>query len=428
MTNAFRTPPSVLRLAGAAVLAVAALTSTTASASAGRTQGVYAGDRFTVIRWTQPAFTSITVETGDLAPLAAGATPDTVLHVFNAAAPSQFFAGNDDAAGLTSPYASSVGVGMPPFGAPRQLIIVVRAYSSARAGTGNLRIKTGSAVLATFPMLFEAGTSVDMGTYAAGMHALAVEEQGGQGDPLMLLQAGTADHATAFDDDAALGLTPFIHADDPCSSACKAIVGTAWTGGTGTLFGGSKTTTVFWDPDMHVAGQDIDADGLSTALENAIGTDATNDDTDQDGLKDGLEVLGGKLRQVLIGVKSGIRILARIRRKRTCLSRQIGKIVHGIPARHRNVAADSTRTIRTKFRRAIGSVCRRTMRRGSWPTSRRLASRSTWILVLAREQFCTRWFRSIMGVGEGPKGGPTGLMTNASFARGHGLVRFTFFA
>lgn len=293
MTNAFRTPPSVLRLAGAAVLAVAALTSTTASASAGRTQGVYAGDRFTVIRWTQPAFTSITVETGDLAPLAAGATPDTVLHVFNAAAPSQFFAGNDDAAGLTSPYASSVGVGMPPFGAPRQLIIVVRAYSSARAGTGNLRIKTGSAVLATFPMLFEAGTSVDMGTYAAGMHALAVEEQGGQGDPLMLLQAGTADHATAFDDDAALGLTPFIHADDPCSSACKAIVGTAWTGGTGTLFGGSKTTTVFWDPDMHVAGQDIDADGLSTALENAIGTDATNDDTDQDGLKDGLEVLGG---------------------------------------------------------------------------------------------------------------------------------------
>jgi hypothetical protein len=44
---------------------------------------------------------------------------------------------------------------------------------------------------------------------------------------------------------------------------------------------------------MHVSWADPDSDGLSTSLETVLGTQPVNDDSDQDGVKDGVEVMGG---------------------------------------------------------------------------------------------------------------------------------------
>lgn len=184
-------------------------------------------------------------------------------------------------------------------------MIVVRAYGSSSSGNGTIRITKsalygGGTTTTTYPTVFEAGSSISLGSYAPQMHVLTVEEQRGQANTVFLL-ADQADpsraHATAFDDDNALGLMSFVHANEGCSSgsSCVAFVGTPWHPGDSTigLAIGSRSTTLLWDPDMHVAGADPDADGLSTALESALGTLPNDSDTDHDGLIDGIEVIGG---------------------------------------------------------------------------------------------------------------------------------------
>ena len=51
-----------------------------------------------------------------------------------------------------------------------------------------------------------------------------------------------------------------------------------------------------WDETIETAGHDPDRDGLSTELENIIGTGSSNPDTDGDGINDGFEVYGGFIK------------------------------------------------------------------------------------------------------------------------------------
>lgn len=278
------------RLLGA-VSALTVLFLATPGFASGRVTNVNAGDRFAVVRFTQPVGSVATIETTGLS-----ASADTILNIFDGSVLNQFLAGNDDVSGTDR--RSRVQNLTNGSAYPREIVMVVRAYSSASAGTGTLRVTSSTigytnTTVTNWPILFEAGSSVSVGAYSAGIHVMTVEQQRGAADTIFMLVPLDQAHATAYDDDSGLGLMSFVHANEGCSVGCSVRVGSFWSPGGATGPATVKPTTVIWDSDMHVANADADQDGLSASLEAVLTTSPTDADTDQDGLPDGVEVLGG---------------------------------------------------------------------------------------------------------------------------------------
>lgn len=117
---------------------------------------------------------------------------------------------------------------------------------------------------------------------------------------LLVLDNG---RAVAFDDDSGLARMSWMHLNQACPSVpgntCEILVGARTTdkGGlrpwqTGYDVPTRGRTTLVWDEDAHNPGGDLDGDGLGNALEDSLGTDKLNPDSDGDGIPDGVEVIG----------------------------------------------------------------------------------------------------------------------------------------
>lgn len=266
-----------------------------AHAGAGR-QTVDSSDTIIVMNWTQSNLNSTIVETDNLVAAAGSSAADTVIHAFPKNQFSNYSLGNDDQA--AGDLRSRITI--PGGFYNQEWVIVVRAYNSTSRGSGTLRFRNASSnsTLATYNMAFGAGARVDLGTYAAGMHALTVEKAGGQSDTAMLLLRNNASTASAYDDNTGLGLMSYIHANEACTSGCYAVVARPAAPGNLSFYRNNGQATLVWDPDMHVAGSDSDGDGLSATLEAAIGTSGTVADSDKDGINDGLETIGGNEDQL----------------------------------------------------------------------------------------------------------------------------------
>jgi hypothetical protein len=221
---------------------------------------------------TLDANTSYTISTTSLSP----ATADTVLHVQDADDPNGGgIAGNDDFNGTLAS-----GLDVPPSPAVRHVMVVVHAYSTASAGTGQLVVQWARGTL-TQAISF-GGTKYTVPAQIATTHLYTVQQQGGASDTVMLVSSGSIAHAIAFDDSDGIDKMSWIHINEACAP-CTVIVGSTAPETAG-------ATTLIWDDGMHQA--QCDADGLGDGLEAAIGTDPCNPDTDGDGLSDGVEVIG----------------------------------------------------------------------------------------------------------------------------------------
>jgi len=210
-----------------------------------------------------------TLETLDLS---AGA--DTVLHV-NDASSGAFVAGNDD----VSPgvLRSSVTVG------PGWYRVTVRSFSSDVVGTGTFQFSPVGGTPTTQPITF-AGHQVWTGQdLVAGTLMQTADKTLGTTDTVLLAVPGNSATAVSVDDDGGAGTMSFFKTPGACSS-CVVVVGT---------FDGlpSGATTLYIDEDAG-NGRDADHDGVGDALEPAIGTSASNADTDGDGLSDAVEIYG----------------------------------------------------------------------------------------------------------------------------------------
>lgn len=228
------------------------------------------------IPFTVPAGVGYTVSTSGLAP----ATADTVLHVLdvtNAAAPF-FIAGNDDSGGTL---ASSVSI--PATAAARTLRVLVRGYSTTRNGTATLSVQSTSGGGGfSQPVVFGGNVYATNRTLLTSGHVMTVEQPGGSADTVLLVVSGAAANAVAFDDDSGVDRMAWLHLFSDCPS-CVLVVGSYFS-----TYDGKAT--LIWDEDAHAAA--CDADGMGDALELAVGADPCRDDSDGDGLPDGLEVVG----------------------------------------------------------------------------------------------------------------------------------------
>jgi hypothetical protein len=223
------------------------------------------------------AGTSYTLETTNLS---AGA--DTVLHIQDA--DGRYLDGNDDCnlrnracTGLRS------WLFIPAASSPRSVQLIVRAYGEQSGGTATLLITPSSGSAQSIPISFTAGYKKWFYTFRNSSHFLTTQEQGGSTDTVLLVVSGNISRAISYDDDTGVGLMSWIHVNEDCTSGCLVVVGTYSPSTEG-------KTTFIWDEDIHVT--DCDADGLSNALEAALGTATCDGDTDQDGLKDGEDTLG----------------------------------------------------------------------------------------------------------------------------------------
>lgn len=217
-----------------------------------------------------------TITTSNLAP----ATADTVLHVLDMTDPNApfFIGGNDDSGGTL---ASSVVVA--PSSSYRVLRVVVRAFVTARNGTATLTVTRSAGGGSSQSIVFGGNTFVPSTALAAQAHVMTVEQAGGSPDTVLLVTSGGAANAISLDDDNGVGAMSWLHLNSACSS-CTIVVGSYSSSSNG-------KTTLIWDEDAH-APTVCDADGMSDALDRALGTDPCKTDTDGDGLTDGAEVIG----------------------------------------------------------------------------------------------------------------------------------------
>lgn len=215
------------------------------------------------------------IETFNLSPGA-----DTVLHVQDEQT-GGFIAGNDDYF-----YDPRSLVWIDPQPATRYVRIIVRAYSPQSSGTATLRITPSTGSVIERQIQFGPGYKRSFSSFRAGSHFFTIEEQGGTPDTILLVTSGSQSRAIAFDDNHGMGNMSWVHVDEGCSSACSAIVGTYNASHAG------RTATFMWDEDIHDPSRNCDNDGMSDSLELAIGTDPCKNDTDGDGLDDGVETMG----------------------------------------------------------------------------------------------------------------------------------------
>lgn len=229
-----------------------------------------------------PANVSFTIWTSDL--VGSGTdTPDTVLHVQKNDANGSFAFGNDD----EGPGLLSSRVVIPAASTEQHFSVIVRAYSNFSRGSANLNISGSDGYTRTYYAVRFAGYAYDVGSFPSQTHFWTVEDATGSHDTVLLVIAGTAERAVAYDDDDGVGNMSWVHIDPGCSSAsglCRVIVGHYPS--TDEVF----STRLYLDTDVHF--DDCDNDGLGDSLEEGLGTDICGKDTDADGLTDAQEVIG----------------------------------------------------------------------------------------------------------------------------------------
>jgi hypothetical protein len=223
-----------------------------------------------------------TIETEQL-----GAGVDTILHVQNA--DGTFLAGNDDCWSSGNPNCGPETwrswVQISASSSVRNVMIVVRGYQYATDGQATLRI-TGQFSL-SYPILVNKGfthswTSCQDRSLFTTTEAPTSDST--YEDSVMLLVCGGLGHATVFDDDDGAWL--MSQGELPVGSACSpcyAIVG---------AYSSTAPMNLVWDEDLHTPGYDPDNDGLSTTLENILGTSPNNADSEADGIDDDEELYG----------------------------------------------------------------------------------------------------------------------------------------
>jgi hypothetical protein len=229
---------------------------------------------------TLQANVSYTIETLNLT-----AGGDTVIHVNRLEADGGGFVdGNDDCyTRLTTCTGLRSWLNIPATSVARDVWVIVRASSSASGGTATLRVTPSNGPAADTSIIFSLGYKKNLRFYRNSSHFLTVEEQGGSLDTVMLVLSDFPWKAIKFDDDNGVGFMSWIHVDQDCASNCSVVLGSFSTFTEG-------NTTFIWDEDIHF--DDPDVDGMSTALESALGTNPLVADTDADGLKDGEDTMG----------------------------------------------------------------------------------------------------------------------------------------
>ena len=271
----------VRKLGLALVFAAATLAARSAAAdlNSGRIANASVTGKFYLTLISQAANETWTITTSNLS-----AGGDTVIHVQDHSDPNGgFIAGNDD---YVFP-ASQVVV--PPVGSARTLRVVVRSYSTSTQGTCDFTATSsiGGNISATAVPF--GGSKFYIGDFSQSGHVTTVERQGGATDTVILTVGGPnyeAWHAVGYDDDHGVAAMSFVHDNEICLG-CEIVVANYGTTGT-------TTADVVWDADVDST--DWDGDNLGASLENLICIGATclnssNADSDQDGLRDGDELL-----------------------------------------------------------------------------------------------------------------------------------------
>lgn len=228
---------------------------------------------------TLQAGTVYTIETVNLAPGA-----DTVLHVQDAAT-GAFVDGNDDC-GTRLPgcpgLRSWVRIDADP--SLRNVWVIVRNYSStSNVYSATLRITPQGGQPTDEQISFSSGYKREFSTYRDGTHFLTVEEPGGFSDSVMLAISGYAWRGIKLNDDSGVDRMSWIHVPEACTSYCTAVVFPYH-------FNSGGKVTFIWDEDVHDPA--CDSDGMSAAMEAALGTDPCLEDTDSDAISDAAEVGG----------------------------------------------------------------------------------------------------------------------------------------
>lgn len=269
-----------IRLLGLLICTVLAFAPRVALAGSG---GLQKGIRATHIfsrAITLQANRSYTIETLNLS---SGA--DTVLHVQTRSA-GDYLDGNDD---CSTRLAGCSGfrsyVSIPASNVLRNVWVIVRSYGSQSGGTATLRITPSGLAAQDSNIDFRLGYKKSFTAFRASSHFFSVEERGGSRDTVLLVTSGATSRAIAFDDDDGVQNMSWVHVNEACSSNCAVFVGALSNSTAG-------TTSFMWDEDIHTPGASCDADGMSDALEMALGTQPCDDDTDDDGISDGVEVMG----------------------------------------------------------------------------------------------------------------------------------------
>ena len=264
-------------VAALASLVILVLASRAEAGAAGREIGRSATYIYSV-RYVLQANKSYVVETLDLSPGA-----DTILHV-QASPAGDYVDGNDDC-GTRLPRCVGSRSWLSIAASPvrRNVVLIVRAYSTSTGGTGTLRVTPYGSPAVNYPISFTAGTKKTFRSIRQHAHMLTVEEQGGSADTILIVTSATPASAIKYSDDHGVGLMSWVDMPQSCTTSCAAIVGARSISTQG-------STTFIWDEDVHF--MDNDGDGLSDTFEGVLGSLPGTADTDGDGLSDGVEVIG----------------------------------------------------------------------------------------------------------------------------------------
>jgi len=259
-----------------------------ASANSQRLRDVLAPATLTHFTQPIPSGEWMRVEVVNLTPGA-----DSVLHVQNFNTVEQeFVAGNDDCISGQPESGSCLTV---PAGTGSVFHIIVRPYASGTGGNATILITTPSFVR-QYAISFDA-TVISVSPIAAQARMYTVLQNRSfahpaaqaQTDDTIVLVSRDVDHAIAYDDDDGLNYMSRLSLPETCSSFCQIVIAS--------FDNPAGVTTLIWDEGIAVASNDPDNDGLSTALETAtagaaIGTNPNDPDSDDDGIPDGVEVMG----------------------------------------------------------------------------------------------------------------------------------------
>ncbi len=283
------------KLGWSAILAAAVLTTRSAGAanSGKNNYANVSGTFFRLLVYQNPGVTW-TFTTSNLSPIGS----DTVMHVQAWDDPQAgYIAGNDDYAWPS--LASQVVV--PPTATTRPLLVLVRSYGSASAGTCDFTATPSSGSPDFHPGVSFGGEGFYVADLQQSAHVMTAQNMGAAGDTIMLtFSQNNPAHAIAYDDDDGTELMSWVHNNEACPSCYAYIANYSDVG--------VSNARLVWDDDADST--DYDGDTLGATLEGVLGTcpgpglcpitNAPPADTDQDGLPDGAELVGVEVNYVPI--------------------------------------------------------------------------------------------------------------------------------